>query len=157
MAKLEPTPLIDLLQTQRTMILATADPQPWSAPVYYVYVQRRFYFFSSPTSRHITAARSPHRCAASLFRDSDNWRDIEGLQMDGDVQRIPVGVEALAAFRAYVKKFPTVREFFVDTAFDFAPFVERFRTQLYAFVPQQAFYLNNRAGLSKRQKIVLPA
>jgi uncharacterized protein YhbP (UPF0306 family) len=149
--------LLDLLQTQRTLVLATADPEPWSAPVYYTYVHRRFYFFSSPRSRHITAALAADRCAASIFRDSSNWRDIEGAQMDGTVQRIPMGAEALGAYGNYVRKFPTVREFFTEAAFDLGQFLDRFRTQLYAFVPRQVFYLNNRAGLGKRCEVELPA
>ena len=149
--------LVKLLQTRRTLVLATADPRPWSAPVYYVYIERRFYFFSSPRSRHITAALASGSCAASIYRDSESWRDIEGLQMEGVVQEVQLGAEAFAAFPAYVKKFPTVKEFFVGAVFDFAQFRERFRTQLYVFVPQQAYYLNNRTGLAKRQPVVLPA
>jgi hypothetical protein len=59
-------------------------------------------------------------------------------------------------FRSYVQKFPTVKDLFTDAAFDFSQFIQRFRTQLYAFVPEHAFYLNNRAGLGKRQEIDLP-
>jgi uncharacterized protein YhbP (UPF0306 family) len=157
MANLDTTLLIELLQTRRTMVLATADPEPWSAPVYFVYTKRRFYFFSSPHSRHINAAQESRRCAASIFRDSDSWREIEGLQMDGRIERIQLGAEALAAFGTYVKKFPTVKDFFVGADFDFGQFIGRFRTQLYAFLPEHAFYLNNKAGLGKRQEIELPA
>jgi uncharacterized protein YhbP (UPF0306 family) len=145
----------EMLQTQRTMVLATADPQPWSAPVYFIYIKQRFYFFSSPDSRHIVAARQSRRCAATIFRDSANWRDIEGLQMDGSVETIPFGTEAVRAFRGYVKKFPTVKNFFADAAFDIDQFLARFRTRLYAFVPQHVYYLNNQAGLAKRQEIEL--
>jgi uncharacterized protein YhbP (UPF0306 family) len=139
------------------MVLATADPHPWSAPVYFVHVQRRFYFFSSPSSRHVTAALQSGRCAASVFRDSDDWRDIEGLQMDGRIERIRISPEGLRVFRRYVKKFPTVQDFFVEVAFELTHFLERFRTQLYAFVPEQVFYVNNKAGLSKRQEVDLPS
>jgi uncharacterized protein YhbP (UPF0306 family) len=156
MPKQTTTAVSELLQTQRTMVLATTDPHPWSAPVYFVCLQRKFYFFSSPNSRHITAALTSGSCAASVFRDSEHWRDIEGLQMDGSIEEIGFGANALAAFRAYVDKFPTVKDFFFDAAFDFAQFRERFRTQLYAFAPQHAFYLNNEAGLAKRQQIELP-
>ena len=147
---------IRLIHTQKTLVLATADPEPWCAPVYYVYRKRRFYFFSSPASRHITAALASSRCAASIFRDSEDWREIEGLQMDGRLEKIHKGREAMGVFRAYVKRFPTVKDFFADAAFDFNQFRERFRTQLYVFVPERVFYLNNQAGLGKRQEIQLP-
>ncbi len=145
-----------LIQKQRTMVLATADPDPWSAPVYFVYSKKRFYFFSSPKSRHVVAAVEPRRCAAAIFRDGDNWRDIEGLQMEGQVERVQLGVESLRVFSKYVKKFPTVKDFFTDSTCEFGQFIDRFRTQLYAFVPEHAFYLNNAAGLNKRQEIELP-
>jgi uncharacterized protein YhbP (UPF0306 family) len=145
-----------LILTQKTLVLATADPDPWAAPVYYVYQLRRFCFFSASDSRHVTAALASDRCAASVCRDSDNWREIEGLQMDGTLGRIPVGAEALQVFRVYLEKFPAVREFFANAAFDFAQFTQRFRTQLFAFVPQRVFYVNNQAGLGQRREIDLP-
>ncbi len=145
-----------LLRSQRTMVLATSDPLPWAAPVYFLYRQQRFYFFSSPRSRHALASADGARCAASVYRDSDDWRDIEGLQMDGTTIPIPVGTEAAAAFTAYVKKFPTVQDFFGDAAFNLEQFITRFRSQLYAFVPTQCCYINNQAGLGKRQIIELP-
>ncbi len=149
-------PVTELMDMQRTLVLATADPQPWCAPVYFVYMKQRFYFFSSPKSRHIIATEESRRCAASIYRDGDSYRDIEGLQMDGRTEKIGLGAEAFGAFTLYLKKFPTVQDFFVDTAFDFSQFIDRFRTQLYAFVPEHVFYLNNEAGLAKRQKIELP-
>lgn len=148
---------IDLIQTQRTLVLATADPLPWTAPVYYVYRKGRFYFFSSPGSRHVTAGLTSGYCAGSIFRDGDDWKEIEGLQMDGQLERVHMGTEALGVFHAYVKRFPTVKDFFAGAAFDFSQFRERFRTQLYAFVPAHVFYLNNQAGLGKRREIQLPA
>ncbi len=83
--------VVELLRSNRTMVLATADPEPWTAPVYYIYMRRRFYFFSSPRSRHITALEKVALCGASIYRDSDDWRDIEGVQMDGRVQQLDVG------------------------------------------------------------------
>ena len=147
--------VLRLIETQRTLGLATADPEPWSAPVYYVYQKGRFCFFSSVESRHVTAALASERCAGAIYRDSDDWREIEGVQMEGKVERIPVGVEAVAVLQAYVGKYPTVKDFFVDAVFDFEQFTARFRTQLYAFVPERVFYLNNQAGFGKREEIRL--
>ena len=147
---------LQLIQTQRTLVLATADPQPWSAPVYYVYQPRRFYFFSSANSRHVTSALASERCAGAICRDSDDWREIEGLQMEGKLERISPGAEAIGALSDYLKKFQTAKEFFGDAACDVHQFTQRFRHQLYAFVPEHLFYVNNHAGLSKRREIQLP-
>ena len=147
---------LDLLQTQRTMVLATADPAPWTAPVYYVYQENRCYFFSSAQSRHILAAGKAAPCAAAIFRDGDNWRDIEGLQMAGRIEEVCLGREALQAYRSYLRRFPTVQELLADAVLDLAQFLAHFRTQLYAFVPDEVYYLNNRAGLEKRQRVEWP-
>ena len=147
---------LQLVQRQKTLILATADPEPWSAPVYYEYQRKRFYFFSSANSRHVTAALSSGRCSGAVFRDSDDWREIEGLQMEGSVEEVRLGAEAARVFAAYVKRFPTVKSFFVEVAFDFAQFARRFNARLYAFVPGRVFYVNNELGFGKRREIELP-
>jgi uncharacterized protein YhbP (UPF0306 family) len=148
---------LHLIQTQRTLVLGTADPDPWCAPVYYVYQQQAFFFFSSERSRHISAALAGNRCAASIFRDSDDWREIEGLQMDGKLERIQLGSKAVSVFRAYLNKFPAVKESFLDLTLELTRFTQHFRTQLYAFVPEHVFYLNNQTGLDKRREIRLPS
>ncbi len=145
-----------LIQTQKTLVLATADPEPWCAPVFYVYQQQSFFLFSSEGSRHISGALASNRCAASIFRDGDDWREIEGLQMDGKLERIQLGSKAVSVFRAYLNKFPTVRESFLDLTLELTRFTQHFRTQLYAFVPEHVFYLNNQTGLDKRREIRLP-
>ena len=145
-----------LIQSRKTLVLATADPEPWCAPVYYVYQQQSFFFFSSKESRHIRAALASNRCAASIFRDGDDWREIEGLQMDGKLERVQLGSQAVSVFRAYLNKLPKVKRSFPELALDLTRFTQHFRTELYAFVPEQVFYLNNQTGLGKRREIQLP-
>jgi uncharacterized protein YhbP (UPF0306 family) len=148
---------LQLIQTQKTLVLATAAPEPWAAPVYYEYQKQRFYFFSGADSRHITAALSSGRCSGAVFRDSDDWREIEGLQMEGRLEEVRFGAEAARVFAAYVKRFPTVKSFFVEAVFDLAQFAQRFSARLYAFVPQRVFYVNNQIGFGKRREIELPS
>ncbi len=133
-----------LLHGQRTLVLATSDPDPWSAPVYFVFRQGRLYFLSSPRSRHVTAALAGGRCAGSVHRDGGDWRDIVGLQMEGTVLEVPEGPEAGEALAAYVGKFPAVKALLGLGA------------RLYAFVPERAFHVDNRSGLVGRQEIPLP-
>ena len=148
---------LQLIQTQKTLVLATAAPEPWAAPVYYEYQKQRFYFFSGADSRHITAAFSSGRCSGAVFRDSDHWREIEGLQMEGRLEEVRFGAEAARVFAAYVKRFPTVKSFFAEAVFDLAQFAQRFSARLYAFVPQRVFYVNNQIGFGKRREIELPS
>jgi len=145
-------PAARLVDKQRALVLAIADPAPWSAPVYFLYSRGNFYFFSSPESRHIRAAISHGCCAASVYRQSDNWQDIEGLQMEGAVQHIPPGKGALSILSAYLAKFPTVKDSFTEPGFDLnlTSFCNLFHAELYAFRPTRVFYLNNRQGFAAR-------
>lgn len=142
--------------TQRAMTLGTADPGPWAAPVYYLFRDGRFYFFSSASSRHVESALRSGVCAAAVFRDADDWREIEGLQMEGSVVEIMPGDGAAQVFGAYVERFPSVISFF-DGAFGLEEFQDRFRSRLYAFVPSRVLYTNNRDGFGRRIEVQLSA
>ncbi len=145
-----------LLRDERTLVLATSDPGPWSAPVYFVHLRGRLYLFSSPESRHVRGALSTGRCAGSIHRASDGWREIEGLQMDGRLTEVPPGIEAEEAFAAYVHKFPTVHDLLRGQPPDLALFTGRLRARMYAFVPERVFHVDNRAGMTGRRAIRLP-
>jgi uncharacterized protein YhbP (UPF0306 family) len=138
------------------LVLATADPGPWSAPVYFLHLRGRLFFLSSPESRHVRGAIATGRCAGSIHRSSDDWREIVGLQMDGRLDEVPAGPEAEDAFAAYVRKFPTVKDLVPGRALDLALFTARIRARMYAFVPERVFLVDNRAGISGRRAIQLP-
>ena len=147
---------MELIDTASTLSLATADGSgPWSAPVYYVCMDGRFYFFSSPRSRHIRQARSSGNAAASIFTQTDDdWQTIRGLQMEGEihpVRRISLSVTVIAR---YLKRFPFTRTFFPDSpAPDADTFFSRFKARLYAFAPSSVFYTDNRFGFATRERI----
>ena len=145
-----------LLRDERTLVLATSDPGPWSAPVYFVHLRGRLYLLSSPESRHVRGALATGRCAGSIHRSSDDWREIVGLQMDGTLQEIPAGPEAEDAFAAYVRKFPAVRDLVPGAALDLALLIDTLRARMYVFVPESVFLVDNRAGISGRRAIQLP-
>ena len=145
-----------LLHDQRILVLATADPDPWSAPVYFAFLRGRLYFLSSPRSRHVTASLAARRCAGSVHRDHADWREIQGLQLDGTIEEISGGPEGVNAIAAYLGKFPDVKALVGGEAPDLAVFTARLRARLYAFVPSRAFLVDNRSGLSGRREIPLP-
>ena len=77
--------------------------------------------------------------------------------MEGSVEEVRFGAEAARVLAAYVKRFPTVKSFFVEAVFDFAQFAQRFSVRLYAFAPERVFYVNNQIGFGKRREIELPS
>lgn len=137
------------------MTLATAGPDPWAAPVYYALRDHRLCFFSGESSRHVSDALRAGRCAAAVFRDSEDWRDIEGLQMDGQLRSIDDPTDTRETLAQYIDRFPTVRQLF-DGPVEPEAFLSMFRARLYAFTPARAVYTNNREGLGTRVEIQWP-
>lgn len=145
-----------LVRDERTLVLATADPGPWSAPVYFFHLRGRFFFLSSPESRHVRGSLASRRCAGSIHRASDDWREIVGLQMDGALEEVPAGPEAEEAFSGYLRKFPTVKDLVPGKVLDLPLLTALLRARMYAFVPERVFLVDNRNGISGRRAIQLP-
>ncbi|MCB2149443.1 MAG: pyridoxamine 5'-phosphate oxidase family protein [Deltaproteobacteria bacterium] len=146
---------LGLIQAESTLTLATAgESGPWSAPVYYVYLDSRFYFFSSPQSRHILQTMASGEAAASLFHRADSWQAIRGIQMKGTVDQVHSMGLSIKAIALYLKRFPFTRQFFADDPSpDLDAFFSRFKARLYAFTPTQVYYMDNRFGFGARQRI----
>jgi uncharacterized protein YhbP (UPF0306 family) len=141
-----------LINTQRTMVLATEDcSAPWATPVYFVYSEPGFYFFSSPNARHIQQAGPGKAVAAAIFADSNQWEDIQGLQMSGSLREVNKRTEQLRSIARFLFKFPFAKPFLQpeDAKGRGIPNVSD-RVRLYAFTPKESYYMNNRLGFGKR-------
>lgn len=147
--------LKELIENQKTMTLATISTCfAWSAPVYYVYANHHFYFFSSPESRHIKEALTSGHASASIFADSQNWHDIRGIQMSGSVGLVKAKKEAVAAISLYVKKFQFVKTLFPAIAGKDMPTIfKQAHVRLYRFHPETVFYTDNTNGFGHRHAI----
>lgn len=142
-----------LVLNLKVMTLATSSDQgPWSVPLYYVYRNRGFYFFSSPDSRHVRDALEPHAlCGASLFADASAVDRLRGIQMQGVVESVSMTPESLAAAGAYVTKYGVQ----VSGGNVLAFIRGRFRAQFYRFVARESYYMNNSAGFGSRKSVIL--
>lgn len=142
-----------LVQRLKVMTLATSSDQgSWSAPVYYVYRNRGFYFFSSPNSRHICDALQPNAlCGVSLFADTTAIDRLRGIQMQGVVESVSMTPETVAAAGAYVKKFGI--QVGGENVLTFIK--GRFRAQFYRFVARQSLYMDNNVGFGSRKSVTL--
>lgn len=152
--------VLALIRNQRTMVIATGSTQnAWAAPVYFVYSAPRFYFFSSPHSRHIEQSQAAESVAAAIFTDSDEWEKIQGLQMSGRIQLVIKKTEQIKIGARFIMKFPFAEPFLHSDkggkGADGAPNVAD-RVKLYAFVPSEIYYVNNRTGFGKKMQITLP-
>ena len=150
-SKSVPGRCLELIFQARVMTLATsADNSPWSAPVYYFYRNRVFYFFSSPDARHICDGKD-RQCAASIFRIHDCIDNLEGLQMSGLVLEQCTGRQAVAVAAAYA------RHFHIScTGSDVLGFFKNaFHARLYKFVPDLVYHMDNRRGFGCRERVTL--
>lgn len=148
---------MDLIRRQKTMTLSTSTHDaPWSAPVYYLFHNKRFYFFSSPDSLHIRQSESNNRAAASIFADADTWQSILGIQMPGSVSRVTDQGLGLNIIARYFIKYPFTKNFFSPAAaVSLDAFKEKFKARLYCFVPEYLLFMDNMTHFGSRIKIYL--
>ncbi|MEA2059186.1 MAG: pyridoxamine 5'-phosphate oxidase family protein [Thermodesulfobacteriota bacterium] len=156
-----------LAHSSKVMTIATCSVKgPWSAPVYYIFQNHCFYFFSSETARHIMDMCSYSResdtpvsrtsrvkgdIAVSIFEDAPCFQRLKGLQMSGKVEKACMTKEAAAAASDYIKKYNL-------------PFAgkeglvlikKKFNARFYRFFPEHVYYMDNTMGFGCRKKINL--
>lgn len=147
-----------LIHSRRTMVLATQNDQgPWATPVYYVYIEPSFCFFSSPNARHIQQIKPDDLVAAAIFADSDQWQEIQGLQMSGYLREISKRTDQLKSIGRFLARFPFAVPFLRPSKSEpaeAAPEVAE-KVRIYAFTPQESFYVNNHLAFGKRLPVEL--
>ena len=150
---------LNLIDSVSTMTLATCSGNTaWAAPVYYVYQDGGFFFFSKPDSRHIEEALAAGFAAAAIHAPAESWQHIRGLQMSGVIRKSRIGLNAINAVQAYLKKFPFTKEFFKDDQqMDLNDFIARFKVSLYHFKPDRVYYQDNQIRFGFREEIYLEA
>ncbi len=146
-----------LVRKTRVMTLAVSKKDvPWSAPVYFVFHDKRFYFFSNENSAHIKNAGDQKIVSASIFHDSD-WMDrIFGFQMSGKVDPISNRALYLMVVNKYVAKFSFLRQIFGPGIVQNPGFfLEKFKSGLYCFCPDKIFLSDNSRTMDRRVEIDL--
>ncbi len=146
-----------LINETRVMILAVSDKDiPWSAPVYFVFHDNRFYFFSNENSRHIEYTKDQKIISASIFQDSDRMDQIFGFQMSGLLEKVSKKILYLTIVKKYVAKFSFLKQIFGSQIIENKRFfLEKFKSHLYCFHPDKIFLSDNSKTTDKRSKIDL--
>lgn len=136
-----------LLGRAAAMTLATcSEGLPWATDVYFAPVGYELYFFSSPRSRHCVNLAATPACAASVRPEVSTWREIRGLQMEGQARQASA-LETAAALPAYLGKFPFAAELLKDPA---ATAGKLASVRLHVFTPRAVRYLDNSLGFGTR-------
>lgn len=138
-----------LVCSQKVMTLAVAlEAGAWSSPVYYIYHQRAFYFFSSPDSRHIRESKNKDgRAGASIFADAVAFDDIRGIQMTGIIEAAGKCAAPVAA--AYLKRFNIFH-----AGMDALAFIrQQYRAAFYRFIPCKLIYMDNAVFMGFKKEL----
>ena len=145
----------DYMDSCTTMTLAcNSENQPWAAAVFYARDGLDLIFFSSRTSRHSNAFSENPKAAATIHGDYHGWKEIKGLQMEGQVEPITGKSARGRALSVYLKRYPFVREFFSSPLSVAAGMAKKMaKIELYLFRPQRILYVNNEAGFGTRWQL----
>ncbi|MBU8911871.1 MAG: pyridoxamine 5'-phosphate oxidase family protein [Desulfobacterales bacterium] len=151
----------NLINKTRVMTLAVSENNiPWSSPVYFVFHDNAFYFFSNENSRHIQYAKDQKIISASIFNDSDRIDLIFGFQMSGVLEKVSEKMLYLTVVQKYVSKFNFLKQIFGPQIIENKRFfLEKFKSHLYCFCPDKVFLSDNSHAndqtAGKRSKIEL--
>ncbi len=147
---------IGLLLDERVMVISVVyREKPWSAPLYFLFQQGRFYFFSNPAAKHICGSGSG---AVSIYRDPGPIREISGLQMTGTVAAVKDRLLYPVIIKNYIDKFGFLKEMLGPPInSDLAFFKEKFNTELFQFVPGEIFLTDNSLSFGDKKPVPLPS
>ena len=147
-----------IIESQHVMTIASADNgSPWAAPVYYIFYDGSFYFFSKPDSRHITDTMNKGKAAASIHADSSGWADIRGIQMSGVISAAGINRTSGNAFKNYIKRFNFISEIknVASSAKDIGSLESAFKVKFYKLTPLSLYYLDNSIRFGFRETVFL--
>jgi uncharacterized protein YhbP (UPF0306 family) len=97
-----------LLREESTLALATTDEQgqPCVAPLYYIADEElTLFWLSSQTSLHSRNLKRAPMAAAAIYRHTENWKEIRGVQLRGPVTMIADKERRRALVAAYCERF----------------------------------------------------
>lgn len=137
--------------------LATQDQGiPHGASVFFVNIGFDLYFLSSPKSLHSRHIDQNPEVAATINKDYDSWLDIKGIQLSGRAECIGGILQNLKIAKAYVKKFPEVKDFLLSPEVLGPAIAQKVaRVRFYRLSPARICFVNNAMGFGHREELVL--
>jgi hypothetical protein len=140
-----------LIDTSKVMSIAVgSNGTAWSAPVYYLFDDKGFYFFSNPESRHIKLSKNG-LASASIFRDDADIKKLAGIQMSGIILKAPLNARSALVAKKYCTYFKITGNAMDILSF----FTSKFHASLYCFEAEMVYYMDNSKGFGSREKVEL--
>ncbi len=144
-----------LLNKKRVMTVGVSmNNIPWTSPVYFIFFEKHFYFFSNKNAKHIRYAGNNNLVSCAIFHDSDDLDQIFGLQMSGRLKKVPQTLLHIKLVKKYVKKFNFLQKAFGPQIIDNTHFfLEKFNSELYGFYPDKIYLSDNSKKKDKQRQI----
>jgi uncharacterized protein YhbP (UPF0306 family) len=103
------------LRRHHALSLATCGADgPWAATVFYVNRGFDLYFRSKTSARHVRNLTVDSRVAATVSQDPEDWRAIQGLQLEGRVEVVTNADEQMQAMKGFSQRYPFVEVLWGD-------------------------------------------
>lgn len=140
-----------------TLNLATEGPLGlWSAAIWYVTDDLDLYFTSVPATRHARNMLSTGLVAGTINDDTDAWPTMQGLQLDGRIERVTRYAELRPVIARYLARFPGAANLWNGET---DPSVIARDPGIHAFYrlrPRHLLFTDNTVAPGQREELVLP-
>jgi len=141
--------VIDYLEEHNVMSLATIGPEgPWSTAVYYACRGLDFFYVSGHETRHSRNLALNPVAAATIQENYADWREVQGIQMEGEVTQLG-GAAAAGAAVTFLARFPFLKV--AGTALQQA----MSGSSWYRFRPTRLHFVDNSRGFGHRSELEL--
>lgn len=134
------------LKSQSTLALATlaSDGSPRVTPLFYLPEDDlRVYWFSSAASEHSRSLRRNPAAAVTVYRPTERWREIRGVQMRGTASAIGDRKLRRVIAESYAERFGLGK--FLEAGMA--------RSRLYVFQPSWIRYIDNSRRFGYRFEV----
>lgn len=142
--------ILAYLKSHNTLTMTTViDNKPQAAPLFYVNIGLSLYFLSEPKTRHCTNLAANSFVAAAITEDYHYWKDIKGIQLEGQAAQVTGKIEKARAMAAYIEKFPFVSDFIKSA--EFRKLMDK--VKFYKITPETVWFVDNSQGFSHREQL----
>jgi len=148
--------VLHYMENHNTLSLATEkDGKPHAATVFFVNIGFDIYFFSSPTSRHGDNFAHNPWVSATINEDYSDWLNIKGIQLEGFVKDIGGILGNKRVSTAYVKKYPSVIDFFFSPQKLGQAIAQKIAgVNYYRLKPSRIYFINNELGFGHKEELI---
>ncbi len=149
--------IINYMREHNTMTLATTDGElPWAASVFYANDGLNLYFISEPSCRHASNIERNQKIAVTINEDYKDWREIQGIQLEGYAERMEGTVEKAKAMAIYVAKYPFVGKMLLSPQIFSTRIAKAVaKIKFYKVVPRWIRFIDNRVEFGHKEEMSL--